>query len=126
MNLQALAELEFTFFFPSDQAFIDLAQEVGLNTIQQLYSEDGLEIVKEILAYHFIESGKIVANEFENNQVLATNQGEALGVLLDNGVFILDKTGKSAKVIYGDNEILKGVIHVVDKVLLPQWVLNKI
>ena len=119
MNLQALAELEFTFFFPSDQPFIDLAQEVGLNTIQQLYSEDGLEIVKEILAYHFIESGKIVANEFENNQVLATNQGEALGVLLDNGVFILDKTGKSAKVIYGDNEILKGVIHVVDKVLLP-------
>ena len=42
MNLQALAELEFTFFFPSDQAFIDLAQEVGLITEKQFSSEDGL------------------------------------------------------------------------------------
>lgn len=124
MQLEALAEKKFTFFFPSDQAFYDLFDEIGYGTIEQFNSEEGLELLKTILAYHCVENERLKAADFTNNQILNTFQGEELGVLLDSGIYILDKTTATSKVIDIDLEVLSGVIHIVDKVLLPQEVLD--
>lgn len=125
LNLEALADKEFTFFFPSDQAFENLFEELGYQTIESFNSEEGLEILKYILSYHCVEQQKLNAPDFQNGQTLATFQGEELGVQATaEGIFILDKTEAGSKVVIADNAVLKGVIHVVDKVLLPQEVLE--
>jgi uncharacterized surface protein with fasciclin (FAS1) repeats len=124
MNLEALAERDFTFFFPSDQAFIALFNEIGYDTIEQFNTEEGAEILKTILAYHCVENQSLELNDFSNNQILQTFQGEILSVSLDSEVIILDKTSVPSKIIEGDIEVLQGVIHVVDKVLLPEAVLE--
>ncbi|WP_171037045.1 fasciclin domain-containing protein [Maribacter algarum] len=127
MNLEVLSEKEFTFFFPSDQAFVDLFNEIGYDKIQEFNnSEQGLEIVKIILSYHCVENQTLKSEDFRNGQVLNTFQGDELGILLETDIFVIDKTAKQSKLIYEDLEVLNGFIHVIDKVLLPQEVLDSL
>lgn len=123
MNLEALAEKEFTFFFPSDKAFIDLFNQIGLDRIDEFNSQEGLELLKVILSYHCVENTALQAMDFTDGQSLDTFQGETLGIKVDQGVYVLDKTGAPAKVVIADQEVLNGYIHVVDKILLPEEII---
>lgn len=126
MNLEALAEKEFTFFFPSDQAFIDLFNQIGMDRIEEFNSQEGLELLKVILSYHCVENVALKAMDFTNGQSLDTFQGETLQIKVDQGVYVLDKTGAPSKVILSDQDILNGYIHVVDKILLPQEIIMEL
>lgn len=126
MNLETLAEKEFTFFFPSDQAFIDLFNQIGIDRIEGLHSQEGLELLKIILSYHCVENVALEAMDFADGQSLDTFQGETLQVKVDQGVYVLDKTGVPSKVIVSDQEILNGYIHVVDKILLPEEIITEL
>lgn len=127
MDLENLADKEFTFFFPSDQAFIDLFDDIGLAKFEQITDEEeGIEILKTILSYHCVEVAALKASDFEDQQSLATFQGEELEVLLNEDVFIIDKTALPSKIIQADLGVLNGNIHVVDKVLLPQEIIDEL
>lgn len=126
MNLEALAEKEFTFFFPSDAAFVDLFNQIGIDRIEEFNSEEGLELLKVILAYHCVEDVALTETEFFDGQILDTFMGEKLGIRLGQGVYVLDKTGVPSKVVLSDQEVLNGYIHVVDKILLPEAVLAQL
>lgn len=118
---------EFTFFLPTNQAFLELFDAMeGIDSLLDFNTVEELQLLGEILAYHLVPNTTAFSNDLFNNQELTTEQGETLQILINNGVFILDKTSEPAEVTSPDIELLNGVIHIIEKVLLPQEVLNEI
>ncbi len=117
----------FTFFLPTNQAFLELFDSLDdIETLADFDTEEELRLLGEILLYHCVEDSTVLANDLSNGQVLQTVQGESLQISLNNGAFVLDKTDEPAKVTSPDNQIFSGVIHIIDKVLLPEKALEKI
>ncbi|MDT0607435.1 fasciclin domain-containing protein [Croceitalea rosinachiae] len=116
---------EFTFFLPTNNAFLDLFASLdGYDSLADFNTVQDLELLTTILSYHLIERSTLTSNVLMDGQSAGTFQGESVSVSLSNGVSIVDKTGHPANVTTADVEVLKGVIHFIDKVLLPQEVLD--
>lgn len=77
-----------------------------------------------ILSYHLIDGTKVTSQMLVDGQTASTLQGEELTISLSSGAAVVDKTGRPANVTKADIEVLSGVIHFIDKVLLPQEVLD--
>jgi uncharacterized surface protein with fasciclin (FAS1) repeats len=103
----------YTVFAPTNDAFSALP----LGVLQYLLSDTNA--LSEVLVYHVV-SGKAMSSDLNNNQALTTLLGETVTVKLGADVMIND-----AKVIMPDVEASNGVIHVIDKVLVPQSILDR-
>ena len=97
----------YTVFAPSDEAFAKLP-EGAVDSL--LASPDTLA---NILSYHVVP-GRITASEVATRRRAPTIQGEDLAVS-NNGAIRVD----GARVLSGDIEATNGLIHVIDRVLLP-------
>jgi transforming growth factor-beta-induced protein len=106
--LSTVAKNQLTIFAPTDEAFGNLFKALGVKGIRDLTAEQ----LKPILLYHVVK-GKVYSNQLKNGFVPTLN-GSAVEVKLNGGVMIND-----AKVVYANIWALNGVIHVIDKVLLP-------
>lgn len=102
----------FTVFAPTNAAFAAALAELGL-TKQALLSSPALA---SILTYHVV-SGRFLKAEVPIGSPIVTLQGEAL--TLDAGLKILDRAGRTSGITGTDVFTRNGVIHVVDRVLLP-------
>jgi len=99
----------FTVFAPTDAAFASIQSDVD----QLLEPENKAKLAK-ILTYHVV-SGKMHAADLKDGQELTTVEGGKLHVVIKDGtVTVGDATVTSADIIASN-----GVIHVIDKVLLP-------
>ena len=97
----------FTVFAPSDEAF----KAVPAKTMQELAANK--ELLKAVLTYHVIP-GKVMAADVKNGNVKTVNGANlALGKA---GTFV---TVEEALVQQADVPVTNGVVHVIDKVLLP-------
>jgi transforming growth factor-beta-induced protein len=99
----------FTVFAPTDAAFDQLFQDLGVNGIEDLSAET----LVPILQYHVV-SGNVLSNALAEGNV-ATLNGD-ISFDLSDGVKINGSTNVIATDVQGSN----GVVHVIDKVLLPQ------
>ena len=100
----------FTVFAPTDDAFAKLPA----GTVEDLLKPENLETLKNILLFHVVE-GKVMASDVVTLESAETVLGQEVTVRVEDGkVFIND-----AEVIITDIETYNGVIHVIDKVLLP-------
>lgn len=99
----------FTVFAPTDAAFAALLAQLGVSA-EYLLNHPQLS---EILLYHVV-SGKVMSTDLTDGMTPATLNGETITVDLDGGVFIND-----ASVILANLEAGNGVVHVIDKVLVP-------
>lgn len=99
---------ELTVFAPTDDAFRALLKEYGLSSIKQLTTDQ----LKMVLLYHVVE-GRVKSNALSNGFVPTLN-GAAVQIDLSDGVKVND-----ARVTIANLHALNGVIHVVDKVLVP-------
>jgi uncharacterized surface protein with fasciclin (FAS1) repeats len=97
----------FTVFAPSDEAF----KAVPAKTMAVLASDK--ELLKAVLTYHVVV-GKLMASDAKNTS-LKTVQGASVG-LAKAGNFV---TVEEAMVTQADVGATNGVIHVIDKVLIP-------
>ena len=97
----------FTVFAPSDAAFDALPEGV----VDALFAEPAKLL--EILTYH-VAPGRITSAEAGRRRRLLTFQGEEL-LLSANGTLQVD----GAHVLDPDVEASNGLIHVIDRVLLP-------
>ena len=102
------ADGPFTVFAPTNEAFKALFKELGVSGVKDLTAEQ----LTPILTYHVV-SGKVMSTDLSNTSV-ATLNGQKIKVDISNGVKINDSHVTSAD-ISGKN----GVIHVIDKVLIP-------
>lgn len=116
---------EFTFFLPSNQAFLDLFDALeDYDSLADFNTEEDLVLLATILSYHFIEGQTLLSGDLSGEATVATLQGEDLVIGANGGVTIMDKTDTLANVTSADAKVLNGVVHIIDKVLLPQEVLD--
>lgn len=99
----------FTVFAPSDAAFTAFS-EANPGVLEFLLANPS-ELAK-VLTYHVV-SGKVLSSDLTNGNVETVN-GEEVTVDLTDGVKIND-----AMVTGADIEATNGVIHLIDKVLVP-------
>lgn len=99
---------QYTVFAPTNQAFDDLASDLGV-TLNDILALPNLQ---DILLYHALGS-EVLSGDLTNGSV-ATLEGGTVLVNLTNGVFIND-----AEVTIADVDVDNGVVHAIDKVLDP-------
>ena len=99
----------FTIFAPTNDAFDELFDQLGISGVDDLTAEQ----LAPILTYHVVP-GNIVSTELSNGEVGTLNEGSSLTIDLSNGVLI-----NESEVIAADIQGTNGVIHVIDQVLLP-------
>jgi transforming growth factor-beta-induced protein len=100
----------FTVFAPTDAAFDALEKEKP-GTVAGLSDEQ----LKQVLQYHVISGAAVKAADLENGQLAKTLAGPVLAVDLSG-----DKPKiNGATVTSADVAASNGVIHVIDKVILP-------
>ena len=98
----------FTLFAPTDQAFIDANIDLA-----SLDTPEGRVSLTHILEYHLI-SGEVLSSDLTDGMVATAISGDELTVDLTSGVKINEAT-----VTNPDVATSNGVIHVIDKVLMP-------
>jgi uncharacterized surface protein with fasciclin (FAS1) repeats len=103
----------FTVFAPTDEAFAKLPK----GTVEALLKD--IPKLTSILTYHVV-SGRVMAADVVKLKSAKTLQGQE--VKIDASKWHLHKTVKinDANVIKADVVADNGVIHVIDKVLMPK------
>lgn len=115
----------FTVFAPTNAAFAALP--AGL--VGELVKPENKAVLQKILTYHVV-SGKLMASDVvtgikSNNGMLGatTVEGGKFNVMTEGGkVKIKDAQGKVATVTATDIAGSNGVIHVIDRIILPAGV----
>ena len=103
----------FTVFAPNDDAFAKLPE----GTVEGLLKD--IPKLTEILKYHVV-NGAVTAKEVAVHKNITTLQGQ--DVKVDAAKWHLHKNVKinDANIIKADVKADNGVIHVIDKVLMPK------
>lgn len=118
-----------TVFAPTDAAFTSLATSLGFASANAMVAAlDGPTLAK-ILQYHVLPTRKLAADLATGGATQATLytfEGSAATLALDTsaGVKITDEVLNVATVTSANVPASNGVIHVIDKVLVPPGVLN--
>ena len=99
----------FTVFAPTDQAFADAG--INLSTFD---TPEENETLADILTYHVV-SGAVMSSDLSDGMTAtAVNTDSLTFTVSADGVMVND-----ANVIVADVEASNGVVHVIDKVLMP-------
>jgi uncharacterized surface protein with fasciclin (FAS1) repeats len=98
-----------TVFAPTDDAFAALPE----GTVESLLKPENKDQLVAVLTYHVVP-GKVMSTDLKDDMTAATVQGGDITIDLDSGVMIND-----ASVVTADIEASNGVIHIIDKVILP-------
>jgi uncharacterized surface protein with fasciclin (FAS1) repeats len=100
----------FTVFAPTDEAFGQLP--AGL--VENLLKPENRQQLVSILTYHVV-SGDLSAKQVVQQDKAETLNGQSVAIDLSGKGITVDE----ARVIATDIEAANGVIHVIDRVLLP-------
>lgn len=104
----------FTVFAPTNQAFID----AGFPTIASIQAANP-NTLASILTYHVL-SARAFSSDLSDGQTLTTVNGGTIKVGLGSGATVIGNSNATAANISGVNIMAtNGVVHVIDKVLLP-------
>jgi transforming growth factor-beta-induced protein len=98
----------FTIFAPTNSAFTALFAQLGVSGISDLTAAQLIPILK----YHVV-SGNVLSTQLSNGSVQTLNG--AINVSLSP----VPTLNGNAKIIATDIQGTNGVVHVIDKVLLP-------
>jgi uncharacterized surface protein with fasciclin (FAS1) repeats len=107
----------FTVFAPTNDAFVSFLEErVDFNTLADIPQS----ILTQTLQYHVV-SGNVRSSQLTQNQEVLTLQGSEFTVDLVGGAKLTDTEGRVSNVIAVDVQANNGVVHVLDKVILPAF-----
>jgi uncharacterized surface protein with fasciclin (FAS1) repeats len=98
----------FTVFAPTDEAFAKLPKK----QVDALLKDK--EALRRVLLYHVVQ-GKVMASDVTKMRSAKTLQGQNINIRVRNNVVRIN----DAKVVKADIVCSNGVIHVIDKVILP-------
>jgi transforming growth factor-beta-induced protein len=99
----------FTVFAPTNEAFAALPK----GTLEKLLKPENRDLLKKVLTYHVV-SGDLMAKDLRSGNV-TTVAGSTVAVKVQNGKVSVN----NSNVVKADVDAKNGVIHVIDKVLLP-------
>tara|TARA_B100000497_G_C7662727_1_gene399287 strand:+ start:963 stop:1466 length:504 start_codon:yes stop_codon:yes gene_type:complete len=100
----------FTVFAPTNEAFASLPE----GTLASLLKPENKDQLVSILTYHVV-AGKVMSGDLSNGMKATTVNGNTVTIgVSDKGVTVND-----ANVSAADISAKNGVVHVIDKVILP-------
>lgn len=120
INLVALSDLELsllmaddhTVFIPTNEAF----KEMEVNEFLHLTHPDNKADLVKFVKYHFLPN-KVMKYDFKNSQAIDTQGAEDISVNVDEPYGTVYIGG--ARIIKDNIETSDGVIHIVDRVIIP-------
>ena len=105
----------FTVFAPTNDAFASLLSELGVDSLGDIdVATLGLTLGTHVVVEANVRSGDLT------NGMSITTIGDNLTVSLDAGPQLIDLNDRIANIIAVDVQAYNGVVHVIDKVVLPQ------
>jgi len=105
------SEGPFTVFAPTNEAFEALPE----GALENLLKPENKDQLVKVLTYHVVPSA-VLSTGLSDGMSVATVEGGNITVdISDNGVQIND-----ANVVSADIQATNGVVHVIDKVILPE------
>ncbi|UOK43342.1 MULTISPECIES: fasciclin domain-containing protein [Flavobacterium] len=115
--LNGTAGSPFTVFAPTNEAFTSLLEELGLSSLTAVPKN----VLEETLKYHVVTGANVLSSQLTNNQIVSTLQGQSFTIGLAGGAKITDAQNRVSNIIATDVQCTNGVIHVIDKVILPTF-----
>lgn len=106
------AEGPYTVFAPTNDAFNKLFKDLGVESVDDLSAEQ----LTPILLYHVL-NGKVMSEDVKTSQVKTLNDKAWMNIEAGSDGVTIDET---STVIIADVEGSNGVIHVIDRVLIPE------
>ncbi|RPE66790.1 putative surface protein with fasciclin (FAS1) repeats [Tibeticola sediminis] len=103
----------FTVFAPTNAAFAALLGELGVTQEALLANKP---LLTAVLTYHVVP-GRVLKADVPINTAIRTAQGQTFSI--DAMLRITDQRGRMASIVATDVFTSNGVIHVIDKVILP-------
>ena len=100
---------KFTIFAPTDEAFAALPPDV----LERLFRPENRELLREVLAYHVVP-GAVSSKDLRTGLIDTLGGGIAVRVTPDRIVV------NDGSVVQPDIQAENGVIHVVNRVLMPE------
>ena len=100
----------FTVFAPVDDAFAALPA----GTVESLVEPANKEKLTGILTYHVL-AGKVLSTDLTDGMTATTVNGEEITIHLKDGKVLVN----DAEVVIADVETDNGVIHAINKVIMP-------
>lgn len=109
-----------TVFAPTNQAFDNALEAFGASNLTELVDRvGGPDNLETVLGFHVVPAVAF-SSDLNANNTFTTLSGQSLEVNVSGGnVTVVDATGATANVVEADVEISNGVVHVIDRVLLP-------
>lgn len=126
----AAPDANLTVFAPTDAAFNSLAQTLGYDDAGAMVAALPEATLRDILSYHVLPdtltATELVANPQSTQATLYQLDGQPTTLAVDTsgGVSLTDAVLTEASVTAADVSANNGVIHAIDKVLVPPGVLN--
>jgi len=103
----------YTVFAPTNNAFADLLVELNTDKATLLANKP---LLTKVLTYHVL-GAKVLKAAVPIGTPITTLEGETFSV--DAGLAITDQRGRKANITATDIAASNGVVHVIDKVILP-------
>jgi uncharacterized surface protein with fasciclin (FAS1) repeats len=103
----------FTVFAPTNAAFAAALTELGVSK-EALFADTAL--LTKILTYHVVPA-RVLKAEVPVGTAITTVEGQ--GFTVDASLAITDRLGRKANITATDTLASNGVVHTVDKVILP-------
>jgi uncharacterized surface protein with fasciclin (FAS1) repeats len=100
----------FTVFAPTDEAF----KRLPAGTVEDLLKPENREKLRTVLTYHVV-SGRVLASQARTLSSATTVAGPTIAISERNGELRIN----DATVRIADVPASNGVVHVIDRVLLP-------
>ena len=107
----------FTVFAPNNAAFTSLNTELAPGGIASVSAAN----LTKVLQYHVVSPANVLANSLTEGQIVTPilTPAQTFKISLAGGAKITDASNRVSNITATDVQCSNGVIHVLDKVLLP-------
>ncbi len=117
---------EITVFAPSNDAFANALTAFGASDLSDLVTKiGGAANLETVLGFHVVPA-MALSKDLNEDNIFTTLSGQRLRVNVSPGIVtVTDAVGNISRVLQADVRIENGVIHVIDRVLIPSIELPK-
>ncbi|RPE00869.1 fasciclin domain-containing protein [Aureibaculum marinum] len=104
----------FTVFAPTNDAFVSLLDELEVDGLDDI---DG-ETLTATLQHHVVAEANVLSSALTDNMTINTLGGD-ITANVTGGATLTDANDRVSSIVAVDVQAANGVIHVIDKVILP-------
>ena len=115
-----------TVFAPTNEAFANALVQFGATDLNDLVVKlGGAMNLQTVLGFHVVPAAAF-SDQLRETNTFTTLANQQITVNNNGGsITVIDAAGNTARVIQGDIEIENGVVHIIDRVLIPSIELPK-